>query len=122
MIYSIIITYVATHSIFFFYSPACLQSFSGGLVWPTSRQNRVVTQSCSNLHPSFRSRVAISRKCHTDGTWAPVDYSNCTALNDAIPILTVSFIVNVPQTDAKAIADNVSLNLLVCNKIQSNLL
>ena len=88
-----------------------MQNFSGGLLWPTSRRNRVVTQSCSTLHPSFRSRVAMSRKCNDDGTWGPVDNSNCTALNDAIPTLIVSFIVNMSRAEAKVIVDNVSLNL-----------
>ena len=91
-----------------FYSLACLQDYSGGLLWPTSRRNGEVTQSCSTLHPSFRSRVSVGRKCNNDGTWGPVDYSNCTALNDAIPTLTISFIVNVSQANARAIADNVS--------------
>ena len=86
-----------------------MQSFSGGLLWPTSRQNRVVTQSCSTLHPSFRSRVAVSRKCNDDGTWGPVDYSNCTALNDAIPTLLISFEVNVSQDDIHNIVNHVSL-------------
>ena len=86
-----------------------MQSFSGGLLWPTSRQNRVVTQSCSTLHPSFRSRVAVSRKCNDDGTWGPVDYSNCTALNDAIPTLLISFEVNVSQDDTHNIVNHVSL-------------
>ena len=87
----------------------CLQDFSGGLLWPTSRRNRVVTQSCSALHPYFRSRVTISRKCNGDGSWGPVDDSSCTALNNAIPILIISFVVNVSQIDAKVVADNVSL-------------
>ena len=78
-------------------------------MWPTSRQNRVVTQRCSTLHPSFRSRVAVSRKCNDDGTWGPVDYSNCTALNDAIPTLLISFKVNVSQDDAHNVVNNVSL-------------
>ena len=81
-------------------------------MWSTSRRNRVVTQSCSTLHPNFRSRVTISRKCNDDGTWGLVDYSNCTALKDAIPTITISFIVNVSQTDADSFADNVSLDAL----------
>ena len=97
----------------FYCSLACLQNFSGGLLWPTSTLNTVVTQSCSTLHPSFRSRVAVSRKCNDDGTWRPVDYSNCTALNDAIPTLIVSFIVNMsqPEADENNIVDNVSVNV-----------
>ena len=94
-----------------FYSLACLQNYSGGLLWPTSKRNREVTQSCSTLHPSIRSRVSVGRKCNDDGTWGPVDYSNCTALNDAIPTLTVSFIFNVSQANARAIVDNVSLSI-----------
>ena len=69
----------------------------------------MATQSCSTLHPSFRSRVAVSRKCNDDGTWGPVDYSNCTALNNAISILIVSFEVNVSQDDAQDVVNNVSL-------------
>ena len=94
-----------------FYSLACLQNYSGGLLWPTSKRNREVTQSCSTLHPSIRSRVSVGRKCNDDGTWGPVDYSNCTALNDAIPTLTVSFIFNVSLANARAIVDNVSLSI-----------
>ena len=100
---------------------ACLQDFSGGLLWPTSRQNTVITQSCSNLHPNFRSRVAISRKCNDNGSWGPVDESNCTALENANPILIISFKVNVSRSDAEAIADNVSLNILVQMKGNKNL-
>ena len=95
----------------FYCTLACLQNFSGGLLWPKSRRNREITQSCSTLHPSFRSRVSVGIKCNDDGTWGPVDYGNCTALNDAIPTLTVSFIVNVSQAEAEVIMDNVSLNL-----------
>ena len=102
--------YGCIHPTCLFYSLACLLNYSGGYLWPTSRRNRVVTQSCSTLHPSFRSRVGFSRKCNDDGTWGPVDYSNCTALDSAISTLTVSFIVNVSRANAKAIADNVSLD------------
>ena len=88
---------------------ACLQDFSAGLLWPTSRQNRIVTQSCSMLHPSFRSRVTVNRRCNGDGTWGPVDDSNCTALNNAIPILFISFEVNVSLDDAQHFVNKVSL-------------
>ena len=93
---------------------ACLQDFSGGLLWPTSRRNRSATQSCSALHPSLRSGVTISRKCNDDGSWGPVDDSNCTALNNAIPTLIISFIVNVSQVDAQHVVDNVSLHIIIC--------
>ena len=95
-----------------FFSLACLQDYAGGLLWPTSAQNRVITQSCSTLHPSFRSRVAISRKCNDDGTWGPVDYSSCTALNTAIPTLIISFEVNLTLVDAQRLVYNVSFNTL----------
>ena len=98
----------------FLYLLACLQNFAGGLLWPTSRRNREVTQRCSTLHPSLRPGVTISRKCNDDGTWGPVDVSSCTALNNAIPILIVSFALNVSKSDAEDIADNVSLNKCVC--------
>ena len=104
-------------SICFFHSLACLQNFSGGLLWPTSRRDREVTQRCSTLHPSFRSGVFISRKCNADGTWGPVDESNCTAQSNAIPTLILSFAVNVSQSNAEDIALNVSLDAL--NDIRS---
>ena len=85
-------------------------------MWPTSRRNREVTHRCSALHPSFRSGVTISRKCNDDGSWGPVDDSSCTALNDAIPTLIISFAVNVSQSIAEDIAHNVSLKAHVCNK------
>ena len=97
----------------FFNSLACLQNFSGGLLWPTSRRDREVTQRCSELHPSFRPGVFISRKCNTDGTWGPVDESSCTAQDSAIPTLILSFAVNVSQSNAEDIAHNVSSDPLV---------
>ena len=90
-----------------------MQDFSVGLLWPTSKRNRTVTQSCSALHPSFRSRVTINRRCNGDGTWGPVDDSNCTALNNAIPMLIISFEVNVTQVDAQHVVDNVSLHNII---------
>ena len=95
------------------YSLACLQDYSGGLLWNTSRRDRVVTQSCSTLYPSFRARVTVSRKCNNDGTWGPVDYSSCTALNSAAPTLIISFKVNVSQSNAKAVAENVSSTVIM---------
>ena len=89
-----------------------MQGFAGGLLWPSSARNRVVTQHCSILHPSFRSRVTISRKCNDDGTWGPVDDSKCTALNNAIPTLIISFEMNVPHNSTQHIVDNVSFRCI----------
>ena len=85
-----------------------MQNFSGGLLWPTSRRNRVITQSCASLHPRFRSRVSVSRECNDDGSWGTVDDSNCTALDNAIPTLLISFEMNISQADAQDVVDNVS--------------
>ena len=89
-----------------------MQDFAGGLLWPTSARNRVVTQSCSILHPSFRSRVDISRKCNDNGTWGPVDYSKCTALSSGISTLTISFEMNVTHNNAQHIVNNVSFRCI----------
>ena len=86
-------------------------------MWPTSRRNREVTHRCSTLHPYFRSRVTIIRKCNDDGTWGPVDDSSCTALNNAIPILIISFIVNVSRVDAQLVVDNVSCETIQPSRI-----
>ena len=80
-------------------------------MWSTSRRNRVVTQSCSTLHPSFRSWVSVGRKCNDDGTWGAVDDGNCTVLDNAIPTLLISFEMNVSQADAPDIVNDVSLYL-----------
>ena len=85
-----------------------MQNFSGGLLWPTSRRNLIVVQSCASLHPSFRSRVSIMRECNDDGTWGLVDDSNCTTLDSAIPTLLIVFEMNVSQADAQNVVDNVS--------------
>ena len=106
-------TYFSTYQIksaYFLYLLACLQNFAGGLLWPTSRRNREITHRCSTLHPSFRPGVTISRKCNDNGTWGLVDDSSCTGLNNAIPTLIISFVVNVSQVDAQLVVDNVSLH------------
>ena len=95
----------------FYCTLACLGNFTGGLLWPRSGQNRVVTQRCSTLHPSFRSRAAVSRKCNDDGTWRSVDDTGCTVLNDAIPTFLISFEVNVSKEEAQHVVNSVSLNI-----------
>ena len=115
--HSLLLSYYIPYAILllkicFFNSLACLQNFSGGLLWPTSRRDREVTQRCSALHTNFRSGVFISRKCNADGTWGPVDESSCTAQNSAIPTLILSFAVNVSRSNAEDIAHNVSLDTL----------
>ena len=101
-------------SIVCFYSLACLENFSGGLLWPTSRRNLVVVQSCASLHPSFQSRVPVIRECNDDGTWGPVDDSNCTTLDSAIPTLLIFFEMNISQADAQNVVDNVSFKTYAC--------
>jgi len=73
-----------------------------------------VTHSCSTLHPYFRLAATIARKCNNDGTWGPVDDSSCTALNNAIPTIIISFQLNISKLDAQRVADNVSLDIRIC--------
>jgi len=71
------------------------------------------THSCSTLHPYFRLAVTIARKCNDDGTWGPVDDSSCSALNNAIPTIIISFQINISKLDAQHVVDNVSLYTFV---------
>jgi len=87
---------------------ACLEDFSSGLHWPTTRRNTSRSLRCSELHPSLRPGVNIGRFCRSNGSWDSIDFSNCTALPDAISIVIVSFEVNVSISYAKAVAENVS--------------
>ena len=82
-------------------------------MWLTSRQNSKISRSCLSLHPGFRARANVIRKCNDDGTWGPTDDSGCTALNGAIPTLIVSFTVNVSSSIAEAVAANVSLDAII---------
>ena len=82
-------------------------------MWPTSKQNSKISKSCSSLHPGFRARANVIRKCNDNGTWGSTDDSGCTALNDAIPTLIVSFKVNVSSSIAEAVAANVSLDAII---------
>ena len=89
----------------------CKKNFSEGLLWPNSRQDSLVTQSCSQLHPSFRSGVNIGRHCRSDGIWSPIDLRNCTMFIDSKPVVIVYFTVTMNSTDMITpvnIADNVS--------------
>ena len=45
------------------------------------------------------------RECNDDGTWGPVDDSNCTTLDSAIPTLLIVFEMNVSQADAQNVVD-----------------
>jgi len=73
----------------------------------------LVTQPCSNLHPSFRSGVNIKRQCLSNGSWSSVvDMSNCTMFNDSYPVAVVYFTVFANDThivDSSTIINNVSV-------------
>ena len=75
-----------------------------------------VSQSCSLLHPSFRSGVQIHRKCGNDGNWSPVDLRDCTMFIGSDPVVVVYFtiVVITNSTDdmvfvAQEILNDVSL-------------
>ena len=92
---------------------ACDNDFSGALFWPNSKQDSLVIQSCSQLHPSFRSGVNIGRQCRSDGSWSPVDLRNCTMFIGSKPVVIVYFTKTVNNTDMMTsidiITDNVSI-------------
>ena len=96
------------HNGFFNHFLACLEDYSNGLRWPTTRRNTVRALKCSELHPSLRPGVNIERFCKHDGNWDTIDFSACTALPDAISIVIVSFKVNVSESAAEVVAENVS--------------
>lgn len=81
------------------YFLACEEDFSAGVLWPSSRQNRLVTQQCSELHRSFRAGVSISRQCGDDGEWSLVDIRDCTMFIDSSPLVIVYFTLNGSVTD-----------------------
>ena len=99
----------------YFYE-ACANEFSGALFWINSRTNLLVTQSCSELHPNFRSGVQIGRQCNNDGNWSPVDMTNCTMFLNSNPVIIVYFTVIVSDSntiDLVAIINNVSFFNLI---------
>ena len=89
----------------------CKEDFSEALFWPNSRQDSLFTQSCSQLHPSFRSGVNVGRQCRSNGSWSPVDLRNCTMFIGSKPVVIVYFTVATNNTDVVTpvnITDNVS--------------
>ena len=78
---------------------ACDADFSNGSFWNTSRRDISRTQLCSTLHPNFLSGVNIERRCENDGTWSPIDLSNCTMFMDSLPVVIVSFTVAINNTE-----------------------
>ncbi|XP_065913065.1 hemicentin-1-like isoform X2 [Dysidea avara] len=97
--------------------PTCLEDYSNGLRWPTTRRNTVRALKCSELHPSLRPGVNIERFCKHDGNWDTIDFSACTALPDAISIVIVSFKVNVSESAAEVVAENVTDQFKSSNNI-----
>ena len=93
---------------------ACGNDFSGALLWINSRENLLVTQPCSELHPNFRSGVQIGRQCNNDGKWSPVDMTNCTMSLNANPVIVVYFTVIVSGSntiDSATIINSVRISL-----------
>ena len=89
----------------------CKKEFSEALFWPNSRRDSLVTQSCSQLHPSFRSGVNIGRQCRSDGSWSPVDLRNCTMFKGSRSVSIVYFTVALNNNNAMTsenITDKVS--------------
>ena len=68
----------------------------------------MVTQRCSELHPSFRSGVMISRQCGSDGNWLPVSVQDCTMFNGSKPLVIMYFAVDTSST-VQANLENVSM-------------
>ena len=73
---------------------ACQEDFSDSLFWDKSRTDIRITQPCSELHPNFRSGVNIGRWCQSDGSWSPVDVTNCTMFMESNAIVLLSFTVS----------------------------
>ncbi|XP_065903442.1 adhesion G protein-coupled receptor L4-like [Dysidea avara] len=92
---------------------ACDEDFAGGLLWSKTTHSTTTTQSCSQLHPNFRSGVNIERKCLNNGRWSSVDLSSCTMFTRSNPVVMVSFSVNTGSnnTNAKTIV-NQTIQLL----------
>ena len=84
----------------------CRNEFSVALFWPNSRRDSLVTQSCSQLHPSFRSGVNIGRQCRSDGSWSPVDLRNCTMFKSSKPVSIVYFTVTENSNDVMSSKNN----------------
>ncbi|XP_065910282.1 uncharacterized protein [Dysidea avara] len=101
---------------------ACRNDFSGGLFWQNSRRNITVNQSCSMLHPSFRSGVDIRRQCRVDGSWSPVDLRDCTMFIGSDPVVVVYFtlVVVTNSTDDMTIVGQEILND-VFDQIRNNI-
>ena len=99
----------------------CYNEFSDGLFWPTSRQGSQVTQSCSQLHPRFRSGVNVGRQCGSDGNWLPVDLRNCTTFIESKPIMVLFFTLRLiaSNTADDKVTDNIvaSVSILLINDI-----
>ena len=109
---------VKLHTVNCVLSTACEADFTGGLLWPTSRRDRLVTQRCSELHPSFRSGVMISRQCGSNGNWLPVSVQDCTMFDNSNPLVIVYFAVNTSsnsEVDLMPTAENVSMYGLAIN-------
>ena len=91
----------------------CKSNFSEALFWPNSRQDSLVTQSCSQFHPSLRFGVNVGRQCDSDGNWSPVDLRNCTMFLDSKPVVIVYFTVTMNSTDVGT-AVNITHNVSGC--------
>jgi len=103
----------------FVFSLACENDFAGGIFWPFSGRNRLVTQQCSKLHSSFRSGVYIRRHCEDDGKWSPVDLRDCTMFIDSRPLVIVYFTLNGSVTDDSTAED--LIEVIACCFVMWNL-
>ena len=88
----------------------CQQDYDSGIMWGKQGSNSLASVSCSELHPSFRSDVYITRQCLLNRVWGSVDISNCTIRPDASRSFFIMTEVRGTSIAANAtvIADHVS--------------
>jgi len=82
----------------------CQQDFDSGVMWGKQGSNTLARVNCSELHPSFRPDVYITRWCLLDRVWGSVDISACTIRPDA----SQSFFI-MTEVRGLSIADNATV-------------
>ena len=73
-------------------------------MWRKQGSNSLARVNCSELHPSFRPDVYITRRCSLNRVWGSVDISACTIRPDA----SQSFFI-MTEVRGLSIADNATV-------------
>ena len=82
------------------YFQACPRGVYGGVLWGKTAENTLVSKQCNEAGTYFRAGPMVSRFCQSGGTWAGADFTSCTLIKSATPLVLAWLVVQANSTES----------------------